>query len=89
MILPSGSVMLLPEVAWEFSESTPRIPAAGMYAGVVSKYGHGRVATFGEAAMFTAQLAGEQRMGMNRPEAAQNAQFLLNVVHWLSGLLDD
>jgi len=29
------------------------------------------------------------RMGMNDPEASQNAQFVLNVVHWLSGLLPD
>jgi hypothetical protein len=28
------------------------------------------------------------RFGMNSPEAAHNAQFLLNTVHWLSGLLD-
>jgi hypothetical protein len=27
------------------------------------------------------------RMGMNDPEASQNAQFVLNVLHWLSGLL--
>lgn len=50
-----------------------------------------RVAAFGEAAMFSAQLAGpEQRpMGLNRPQARQNQQFLLNVAHWLSGLLGD
>ena len=43
--------------------------------------------------MFTAQSAidGDKvmRMGMNDPEAAQNAQFVLNVLHWLSGLLQD
>jgi len=49
------------------------------------------VAVFGEAAMFTAQLAGPARMpmGMNHPLAKQNAQFALNVMHWLSGMLDD
>ena len=49
------------------------------------------VAVFGEAAMFTAQVSGPQRlpMGMNRPEADQNAQFLLNLMHWLTGLLPD
>jgi hypothetical protein len=26
-------------------------------------------------------------MGMNRPDAPENAQFLLNVMHWLSGLI--
>jgi hypothetical protein len=44
---------------------------------------------FGEAAMFSAQVAGPQRppMGMKDPAAPQNAQFLLNVLHWLSGSL--
>ena len=51
--------------------------------------GRGRVAVFGEAAMFSAQVSGPERrpMGMNRPTAAQNPQFLLNVMHWLAGLL--
>jgi len=51
--------------------------------------GRGRVAVFGEAAMFTAQVSGPERrpMGMNTPTAAQNPQFLLNVMHWLAGLL--
>jgi hypothetical protein len=40
-------------------------------------YGSGRVAVIGEAAIFSAQV----------PEASRNAQFLLNVVHWLTGLL--
>ncbi|MCH7766830.1 MAG: hypothetical protein IH916_09770, partial [Acidobacteria bacterium] len=44
----------------------------------------------GEAAMCTAQVSGPERrpMGMNHPKAPQNAQFCLNVVRWLSGLLD-
>ena len=39
--------------------------------------------------MFSAQVSGNPRrpMGMNAPVAAQNPQFLLNVLHWLSGLL--
>jgi len=27
-------------------------------------------------------------MGMNHPAAKQNAQFLLNVIHWLDGLIE-
>jgi len=52
-------------------------------------HGVGRVALFGEAAMFFAQRAGPNAvpMGMNAPEAAQNPQFLLNTTHWLPGLL--
>jgi hypothetical protein len=55
------------------------------------RVGQGRAVVLGEAAMCTAQLAGPQRvpMGMNNPSAPQNAQFCLNVVHWLSGLLGE
>jgi hypothetical protein len=90
LVIPEGISLLLPEVAWEFSETTPRLSAAGMLQGAALRFGAGRVAAFGEAAMFSAQLGGAQRMpvGMNAPEAAQNYQFLLNVVHWLSGMLD-
>jgi len=70
-------------------ENTPRVPIKGWHQGVVMRVGRGRVAVFGEAAMFSAQLAGPQKapMGMNAPIAKQNPQFLLNVAHWLSGLL--
>jgi hypothetical protein len=90
MVMPRGSMMLLPEVAWQFSEKTPRVPAALMFQGVALRFGEGRIAAFGEAAMFSAQLSGPEGapMGMNAPEAAQNARFLLNVLHWLSGDLD-
>ena len=91
LALPAGSLVLLPEEAWRFSETTPRIAAGGMLHGAVLRFGRGRVAVFGEAAMFTAQVAGEtrRRIGMNAPGAEQNAQLALNVLHWLSGLLDD
>ncbi len=43
--------------------------------------------------MFTAQVYFHEdelfRMGLNHPDAGQNAQFVLNVLHWLSGLLDE
>jgi hypothetical protein len=43
--------------------------------------------------MFTAQTqqlenGAVRRVGLNHPEAIHNAQFVLNVMHWLSGLLD-
>jgi len=84
--LKSGSVVLLPSLAWEFSSQTPRIPGDGLLQGAVLEHGNGRVAVFGEAAMFSAQVSGAERrpMGMNMPGAEQNPQFLLNVMHWLS-----
>jgi len=89
--IPRGWVLYLPDTAWRFSSATPRRPADGTFQGAVMKVGKGRVAAFGEAAMFSAQVAGPARrpMGFNNPEAAQNAQFVLNVMHWLTGLLGD
>jgi hypothetical protein len=89
LLLPEGSTVLLPEVAWQFSERTPRISAANLLQGALVRHGNGRVAVFGEAAMFTAQLAGPQRqpVGMNSPQAPENARYLLNVMHWLGGTL--
>lgn len=90
MTLDRGTIVLEPRVAWQFDEETPAVPGAGLLQGAVLTIGKGRVAVFGEAAMFSAQLGGGARrvpMGMNDPSAPQNPQFLLNVMHWLSGLL--
>jgi hypothetical protein len=91
LTLPAGITLLLPVKAWKFKEDTPFVPAAGMLQGAVFRHGEGRVAVFGEAAMFSAQeqirKTGRTVMGMNHPEAGQNPRFLLNVMHWLSGLL--
>lgn len=90
LTLAPGTVLLLPEVAWQFSPQTRRMPAAGLLHGAVLRHGRGRVAVFGEAAMFSAQLGGAARtpMGMNDPGAPQNVQFLLNAMHWLTGVID-
>lgn len=69
----------------------PGIPwasAVGLYQGVVLEHGAGRVAAFGEAAMFTAQVSGPDRtpMGFNHPRAGGNPQFILNLFRWLAGM---
>lgn len=86
LLLAPNLTVLMPEEAWLFSKRTPRLSAAGMLQGATLRHGRGRVAVFGEAAMFTAQFIGPQRrpMGMNAPAAHQNAQFVLNVLHWLT-----
>lgn len=61
-----------------------KIPIEGWCQGAVMKVGKGRLALFGEAAMFSAQRIGDERFGMNSPEAKDNHQLLLNVMHWLS-----
>ncbi|MCS7469618.1 protein kinase [Stieleria sp. ICT_E10.1] len=61
------------------------IDVAGWWQGAVGEVGQGRVAVFGEAAMFTMQTAPDgQPSGMDAPGAEHNQQFLLNVIHWLS-----
>lgn len=90
-VLASDAFLLMPTSADGISADTPRVPAGGLLQGATTRVGDGRVAAFGEAAMFSAQLAGPQRapMGMNSPGAEQNGQFVLNVMHWLAGLLPD
>jgi hypothetical protein len=89
MVLPRGTLIRTPMVAWQFDDSTPTVEGGGFLQGAVLQRGKGRVAIFGEAAMFTAQRKGAARvpMGMNAPEASQNPQFILNVMHWLAGTL--
>lgn len=94
MRIPPDWSVYFPQEASEFTATTPYESARGLLQGAVLRHGQGRVAVFGEAAMFSAQtiVLGDQvigRMGMNDPEAQQNAQFVLNVLHWLSGLLPD
>lgn len=87
----SGAVSLQPDTAWRFHEDTDWIDVEGWLQGAAFSLGEGRVVVLGEAAMFSAQLAGPQQvpMGMNAPDAAQNPQLMLNALHWLSGLLPD
>lgn len=81
---------LLPQRAWVFNEETPRHNLKGWSQGAYKKYGKGRIVVFGEAAMFGAQIAGPNKikMGMNNANAPQNYQLLLNIIHWLDGIID-
>lgn len=81
----SRFVSLEPETAWEFDEYTETRSLEGLYQGAAFGYGYGKVVVFGEAAMFTTQLAGAQKfkMGMNNPDASENPKLLLNLIRWL------
>jgi hypothetical protein len=65
-------------------------PAAGNSQAVAVEYGAGRIVVMGEAGMLTAQVVKtffkKERFGFSRP-GNDNRQFLLNVMHWLTGLL--
>jgi hypothetical protein len=91
LVFGSDVISLMPTVAWEFKPDTPRVSVKGWCQAAVLRYGKGRVALFGEAAMFSAQLAGanKQPVGMNAPVARQNYRLLLNTIHWLSGLMGE
>ena len=88
VVLHSSYQVKMPQTAWEFKKDTPAIAGDKLVQGAYMKFGKGRVVVFGEAAMFTAQLQGKNKMGMNTKSASQNAQFLLNTIHWLDGILD-
>lgn len=78
-------VYLPSDAAADINSKTPVIDGHGLVNGAFMNYGKGRIVVFGEAAMFSAQLAGPQqeKIGMNNPAANQNPQFLLNIIHWL------
>ncbi len=87
MTLPPATRVLLPDAAWVFTPSTRRADGPGLLQGAAFPFGRGRVAVFGEAAMFTAQRKGVERvpMGMNAPAASENAEFVRRVLRWLAG----
>ena len=65
---------------------SPERPAGNVLQAVAIERGSGRVAVFGEAAMFTAQTAegmfGE-KIGFHADGAEQNKALILSVVNWL------
>lgn len=61
--------------------------AKGRAQGVAFPLGKGRVVVMGEAAELSAQIAGGEKFGMNVP-GIDNRQFALNIMHWLSGMLE-
>lgn len=89
MVLPSTFIALTPKKAGPLNADTPRMPVGGWLQGAVMQVDSGRAGFFGEAAMFSAQVAGPARspVGMNAPGAEQNPQFVINVMHWLSRAL--
>lgn len=90
IIFNKDYVNFLPDTAWVFDKKTVKYNIGGWLQGAYTTYGKGKVVAFGEAAMFTAQIAGpdKRKVGMNSPDAPQNHQLLLNIIHWLDGKLN-
>lgn len=81
-------VCLAPEIAWQFNETTVRTTLEDSYQGAILNYGKGKIAVFGEAAMFTAQTvtnnSGIYKVGFHSSQAPNNIQFIRNLLFWLS-----
>ncbi|MEZ5171988.1 MAG: DUF4350 domain-containing protein [Bacteroidia bacterium] len=80
-----GMYSMQPDTAWQFNEQTLRVDLEEYYQGAIMNYGTGKIALFGEAAMFSAQIAGRDqiRVGFNSEYAKNNVAFILNLIHWL------
>ncbi len=79
---------LAPAIAWQFNDETLRHDLKDKYQGAILKYGKGKIAVFGEAAMFTAQTitnnSGTYKFGFIAESAPNNVAFIRNLVFWLS-----
>ncbi len=89
LVLRKGIRSWAPEEYRKYTPDTPSHDVGGWIQGGILEYGKGRLAFFAEAAMFTAQVFdnGRIKAGMNHPQAGDNMQFLLNIIHWLDGLI--
>lgn len=84
----SADYCLAPEVAWQFNDTTKRTSLKNKYQGAILEFGKGKVAVFGEAAMFTAQTvtnaSGTFKFGFHSEQAPNNIQFIRDILFWLS-----
>lgn len=89
MVFGAEVESMQPKRLWEIGDDTPRVSVGGWLQGAALTLGKGRVVVYGEAGMAVAQRVGPRAapVGMNTPVGAQNAQLLLNTLHWLTGLL--
>ncbi len=89
LTLSPSFVSLLPDVAWQFSEATPRKHIGGWSQGGVLRVGRGRLTVFSEhGILVTPEMVANPTKAGRNPQL-QNPQLLLNVLHWLSGLLGE
>jgi hypothetical protein len=85
----TGYMLVFPERPMQFDKNTTYIPVENEVQGAIMKYNKGRLAVFGEAAMFTSQIDEDKGiLGFGYPKAKQNAQFTLNIIHWLDNRLE-
>jgi hypothetical protein len=82
-----GDISLEPEIAWQFADTTKTIDLENYAQGAVMNYGKGKLAVFGEAAMFTARDItnenGTFKVGFNSRLAPNNQQFAVRLMRYL------
>jgi len=97
LLVPEGSGFLrYSDEAYNIdSHYKNRKDVGGQYAGAGFGWGQGRVVVLAEAGMLCATMSDQRRIsdpgyyrGMN-PEKNDNKKLLLNIVHYLSGLIDE
>ncbi len=83
--LNANYVIFMPDTAGVFRVATPTRKIDNGVQGAVLKYGKGKIAVFGDEAMFTAQiiLPDNIKIGMNHSSAVNNKELILNIIHWL------
>ncbi|MFY0698976.1 MAG: hypothetical protein JXR11_14045 [Balneola sp.] len=82
-----GDISLEPEIAWQFADTTKTIDLENYAQGALMNYGKGKLAVFGEAAMFTARDVtnenGTFKVGFNSRLAPNNQQFAVRLMRYL------
>jgi len=78
----------LPERAWDFENIKPT-SIEGLSQGAFMEYGIGKLVIFGDGNMFSAQVDKDGEVaGFIHPYAKHNYRLLLNIIHYLDGLLE-
>jgi len=81
-------VHYLPHTAWEFKNIEPT-NINGYSQGAFRTLGNGKIVVFADGNMFSAQdTEWGGKMGFIDPNAKYNYKLLLNIIHYLDGLLD-
>ncbi|QJR80350.1 DUF4350 domain-containing protein [Alteromonas pelagimontana] len=89
LTLGAGATSITPVITFDINADTPRVAVEGWSQGAILEVGKGRIAVFAEGMMFSSQLDTKtgKRYGLSSNGAEQNEAFLLNVMHWLSGVI--
>lgn len=90
-LMESGSVLLAMGPAAFDDVEGDTIPASGRAQGIALLYGAGRVVVLGDGSILSGFAYGPENPRFRRwwPEDPHNRQFTLNVLHWLTGLLEE